>query len=54
MDNNKSVTESSQQSENRDQNEVQKRQKVVVYASDLKAPTASETFKARVTCQRRS
>ncbi len=54
MDNNKAVTESSQQFEDLDQNEVHKRQKVAVYAKDLKVPTASETFKARVTCQRRS
>jgi polyhydroxyalkanoate synthesis regulator phasin len=35
-------------------NETNKQEKIKVSLDNLKTPTASETFKARVTCQRRS
>ena len=36
------------------QNETNKQEKSKVSLNNLKTPSASDTFKARVTCQRRS
>ena len=36
------------------QNETNKQQKIKVSLNNLKTPSASDAFKARVTCQRRS
>ncbi len=42
------------QTDTQTQTETNKQEKIKVYLDNLKTPSASDTFKARVTCQRRS
>jgi hypothetical protein len=56
METTNTMSELSQPSEVEKQvhNETTNQEKIKVSLDNLKTPTASETFKARVTCQRRS
>jgi len=42
------------ETETQTQNETNKQEKIKVSLDNLKTPSASDAFKARVTCQRRS
>lgn len=42
------------QTDTQTQTETNKQEKIKVSLDNLKTPSASDTFKARVTCQRRS
>jgi len=54
MEISRKAPEASQQSQTQPQSDVHKGKRIKISLENLKMPSASDSFKARVTCQRRS